>query len=155
VASGPGRELYLGPGKFLAGLVDELIAYAEHEFRLEAVREDGASLADHLASAQRQLAAIGKKLPKPAAESPQCPPELLYLLGWFRDLHAGRGSNGVVPNRLTPSDILDGIWLYHRVVPEPWEARALRALDAVWVGTAIEAQAKFEPKPAKPGAKRK
>lgn len=155
MAQGSGVQLHLGPGKFLAGLVDELIAFAEHDFRLDAVREDGASLGDHVASAARQLAALGKKLPKPAVELPQCPPQLSYLLGWFRDLNAGRGSNGFGPARLSPSDIADGVWLYHRVIPEPWEARALRSLDVVWMNAAAQAQAKTEPPkdvpPKKPG----
>jgi hypothetical protein len=150
VAPGSGVQPHLGPRKFLAGLVADLIAFAEPEFRLEMKRDDGASLGDHVASAARQLAAMGKAPPK-QDDRPECPPELAHLMDWFRDLSGGRGSNGFGPARLTPSDILDGVWLYHRVIPEPWEARAIRLLDGVWMEAAQGAKA--APPPPQPPTK--
>ncbi|MCW5695776.1 MAG: hypothetical protein KIS96_03465 [Bauldia sp.] len=143
------------PGKFLAGLVDELLEWAEHEFRLDRKLDDGATERDHLESAARQLKALGRQ-PKaePTVDGPPFPDELDYLYRWFMEISLGLASSGMAPAVVTWRDITDWQEQTGEIV-EPWEARALVSLGALRASIAVEktkkkAKTPSEPKPKKP-----
>jgi hypothetical protein len=68
--------------KFYAALVEELHAFAEHVFRNARRLSDGGSAGEHVESAARQFAALGKKVKFATTDdAPECPPALAYLWG--------------------------------------------------------------------------
>jgi len=102
-----------------------LVAFAGHEFRMSRRTKDGATERDHLLAAQRQGAII------PELESPELPDWLLYLWGWFIELHQGRQS-GFGASPLAWGDIWAWATLTGRS-PTPWEVHCIRVIDAAWV----------------------
>jgi hypothetical protein len=115
------------PGKFFAEVREQLIAFAEHEFELDAPRKGG-SLRQHYEAAAAQgsptaqVELDGLELPAPAA----------HVWQWFQELAAGRGSNGWGPNPLTWADL--GAWQrLTGVHPSPHELGWLLHLDQAWL----------------------
>lgn len=102
----------------------------------------GGTEGEHLESAARQLAALGRA-PPPQAEAPPFPDELGYLWAWYRRLAAGRQAGMAGPAPLAWVD-LDAFFRLQRTVPDPWECDALMMLDGAWL------QAHQEARPAKP-----
>lgn len=150
MAARAGRRVHERPRKFLAGLVDDLLAWAEHEFRLSRPLDDGASQRDHLESAARQLKALGKT-PKEdvVPEGPPFPELLDYLWDWFTSLSLGIGISGMAPPVVTWVDV--AAWRQQTgEIVEPWEARALVALGALRAGIAAEKTKKAAKEPRAP-----
>jgi hypothetical protein len=113
------------PRKFYRGLVEELIAFAEHEFWLSQRMEDGATRRQHFESAARQGA------PSPYLAGPPLPETLAYLWGWFRSIHEGR-TPGMGDGKATHLDLM--AWQANNSVRlEPWEHDAIQALGTVWL----------------------
>jgi hypothetical protein len=152
VATRTGRRFRGRPGKLAPGCLDELIAYAEHQFRLARRAPDGATDGDHQASAFRQLRALPGARPADVglaaaldAEGPEAPSDGAHVWLWFLDLHQGRGSNGFGGSPLSWADIkawrdLTGTLL------RPGEIQAIMALDRAWL--AIQAPPEKTPAPA-------
>ncbi len=103
-----------------------MIAFAAHEFSLDAPQNDGVAKRAHLESVARQT---GKR---PAAlDGPEMPRILEYLWAWFNEISYGRGQTGFGPARLSWHDIAAWCAL-QRLCPENWELKALMMLDAAW-----------------------
>lgn len=147
--------------KFYQAAVDRLVVFAEHQFRLDRKRDDGASERDHLASAQRQIANLpgwkGKKEVVP--ESPEFPIEIDYVWGWFCELSTGLSSNGMGPAVVT-WESLSAWCLMTGTTLDGWEAKALVRIG--FARAAIESEKaekkakenKPRPKPSPPGRRR-
>lgn len=72
---------------------------------------------------------------------PACPEPLVHVLGWFAELGAARGSNGFGPEPIGYAEIDAWSRLTGRD-PDPFEVRAIRALDRVFLHLVAEARAK-------------
>ncbi len=106
--------------------------FAEHEFRNARPMDDGASVGDHLASAQRQLAMLpGRRKPPPEPNTPPFPEELDYLWDWFLELFQGVVHNGMAEPTVT-WEALRAWQIACDIGPiEPWEAKVLVALGSM------------------------
>ncbi len=112
--------------KFYQEKLGELLAFAEHEFRLGRKRADGASEREHLDAAQRQIAQLpgwkGKKEIIP--EGPPFPADLGYLWELFVGHSLGLSANGMGPALVT----WEGLHAWCELMGhelEHWEALAL------------------------------
>lgn len=118
-------DLHRQRNKFYAQLVEELIEFAEHEFRLER-RSGGATEREHLSNAERQIANIPgwRGPPTVLDEAPPFPTELQYLWVWFSEHCWGLQITGMaIPNVSWEGlaawcDLMD-------IALAPWEARAM------------------------------
>ena len=106
-----------------------LVAFAGHEFRLSRRMKDGSTERDHLLAAQRMLGRALLEL-----ESPPLPDWMLYLWGWFVELHQGRQA-GFGASPLAWADMWAWASLTGRRMT-PWEVHCIRAVDRVWVEAA-------------------
>jgi hypothetical protein len=103
------------------------MAFGEHEFRGARKQADGATEAEHQASAARQWAMLGRhdeaKRVAPD-DSPECPAALAYLWSWFLEILFGLPSSGMAVPTITWEALRawsDGCC----IELEPWERRAL------------------------------
>ncbi|MPZ41601.1 MAG: hypothetical protein GEU95_26860 [Rhizobiales bacterium] len=130
MAATSGLHLSQQRSKFYAGLVEELIVFAEHVFRLARKQPDGANEGQHRASASEQWLKLGKaKAAKEALpDAPPYPAELDYLWGWFVEIVAGLSSNGMGAAVITWETLRAWCELM-RLQIRPWEARALIKLS--------------------------
>jgi len=55
-----------------------------------------------------------------------------YLFSWFADLCGSRPNYGFGPTRITYCE-LEAWASLNRIRPEPWEVKALRAMDSAWL----------------------
>jgi hypothetical protein len=130
LAARPGRGVCGRPRKFLQGLADELIAWAEFEFRCSRTRSDGATEADHGAVRRRIEAKLGGKGRAPAPEEPAFPDDLDYLWLWFCEIADGVAENGMAPAGVSWVDLSAWCRVTGELL-EPWEARLLVRLGAL------------------------
>lgn len=95
-------------------------------FELGARQKDGATLRDHLESDARQGGFESQwRLDNP----PPLSPHIAHVWAWYCDLCQTRQSYGMGPSRLSRLEIQ--AWERdERVRLEPWERRAIMALDA-------------------------
>lgn len=113
-------------GKFLEGLGKRLVSYAEAEFGLSRL-ENGKPLRDHLRQVERtRQARVDELHPK------EPHPNVLYLWGWFLDLHSSRGEGGLTYSEIAAWAALTGI------EPSPWEISILRRLDRTYLASRAE-----------------
>jgi hypothetical protein len=112
--------------KFFAEALEALCAYAEPVFRSSRKLDDGASQAEHQASAARQLAALGRKAAARQADPdlPAFPWALEHLWDLFLDLVIGVASNGMAPPVVTWRDV-EAFDAAADLDLAPWEKRAL------------------------------
>jgi hypothetical protein len=92
------------------------------------VAGDGEAVSDHLAAARR-----GRVTQEEEDYAPPLAEEVEHLWAIWRDLHSARGS-GFSSNPISWSD-LDA---YARLLDEPlepWEARAIRAVDDAYIAS--------------------
>jgi hypothetical protein len=137
------------PRKFLAGLRDELTAFARHEFRLSAAQPDGLPLRVHLEAAWKRTRRRPKEL-----DGPRLRPSLLYLWEWYVALDRQRGSSGFGAAPLG----YPAIEAWARLVgarPTPWELECLTALDLEFLASRAEAQRRQAASAAPKGAGRR
>jgi hypothetical protein len=129
--------------KFYQELVEDLIAFAEHEFRQSRRLGDGATVSEHQESAARQIKNIpgwkGKKA-SPVPVAPPMPSALAYLWIWYCEIAMGLASNGMGPAILS-WEALTAWCRQMRVELHPWEARALVRLGHVHAVVQSEAMA--------------
>lgn len=116
----------------------DLVAYAEHEFKMRSVQKDGAPLRAHLESAAQQ----GSKEAAARLVGPELPAEIAHVWDWFDELHSARTSNGFGPNALTYSEIEAWNRLTAREV-RPFEVEAIKRIDDVYL--TLYAQQKESP----------
>ncbi len=69
------------------------------------------------------------------------PPEFIYLIEWFADLHQARQSGMGGPSPISYSDILSWRELL-RVDIKPYEVEIIRAIDNVYLNVANEITSK-------------
>ena len=71
--------------KFYEALCEELIAFAEQEFRAARVKADGSTEGQHNEAADRIRSGLPKKKQAKARTAPEtvCPHESAYLWRWF------------------------------------------------------------------------
>jgi hypothetical protein len=115
--------------KFYAELVEELVDFAEHEFRLER-RSGGATEREHLSSAERQIANIpGWRGPQTILDEAQpFPAELQYLWVWFSAHCWGLQSTGMAIPTVTWQGLAAWCELMD-IALAPWEASAMVRLS--------------------------
>lgn len=137
--------------KFYEGLVEALIAFADHVFRQSKSTSDGSTVADHQESAARQFEALGKK--KIAANiQPQAPPfphEIAYVWSWFNQISSGLLVTGMGPSVLT----WEGLYAWQQLTAtamEPWEVDCLMRLSVTRAVINSEEQKKKVDASAKP-----
>lgn len=111
--------------------------YAEWFFRQSSKTIDGSEAGDHLESARRQMALLGKEVP--AAVVPYFPQELDFLWEWYIDISRGLPSNGMAPP-LISWDILKAWRDLVDVELEPWQAKALIGLGVLRVNVQMESK---------------
>ena len=122
---GAGRGGSLRSSGFFERALDRLIAYAEHEARLNQIVEDGKkkTVRQHLQSIAAQDPSVLADL-----EGPRFPEELSHLWDWSQELHgqSGVGQSGWLP--LTFTTIADWSKLLDiNILPE--EVSALMQID--------------------------
>jgi hypothetical protein len=155
VAAPAGLGVCRQRGKFYAALVEDLLDFAEHEFRFGDLKSDGTTERDHQELALATIAALPKwRGAKPAIQSaPPFPVELNYLWGWFCEHSMGLSSNGMGPALVTWESL--NAWCSQMDIElKPREARAMVRLGH------LRAIAQSEKKPVaqspdKPGRKRR
>ena len=118
------------PRKFLAGLIGELVDWAEFEFRKGRKTSDGSTEGEQYESAARQLAALGKTKAAALAspEGPPFPEELGYLWGWFL-LHSMGMSSGGMSYPVITWEGLHAWSLQMRIDLAPWESEVMMSLS--------------------------
>lgn len=127
-------------GKFRQGLAQELIVWAEAEFRRSLVRADGASDADHSAARNRimqRLRGTKAKSSSPATTERSPPYALAYLWWWFTEILAGVPPNGMAPSGIGWRDLdawmgVTGRRLHH------WECLLMLRLSQLRAGVVSE-----------------
>lgn len=68
----------------------------------------------------------------PELDGPPCPSELVYVLEWFGELSAARGSGAAGANPIGYAEI--AAWSHLTgLVPTPFEVSVLRRLDAAFL----------------------
>jgi hypothetical protein len=124
-------DLHRQRNKFYAALVEQLVEFAEHEFRLER-RAGGATEREHLSNAERQIANIPGWRGPPTAldEAPPFPEELRYLWVWFSQHCWGLQVTGMAMPRVSWEGLAAWCSLMD-VALLPWEASALVQLGNV------------------------
>jgi hypothetical protein len=121
------------PRKFREGLVDDLIAYAEHAFTLGKRTGDGATEGEHRVSAAAQWEKLGRKVKAGSiAKAPAFPEALRYLWHFFAEILNGCASSGWGPREITWRDLAAWSAMTGNSL-KLWECRALMALSAVFV----------------------
>jgi hypothetical protein len=103
------------------------MAFAGHEFARTRPTADGATEGDHVASALRQQAMLGKRKKIATPDAPELPDDIAYLWTWFIALVSGCALDGFGVAVVTWSDI--HAWsAMTRNVPAPWETDVLMKL---------------------------
>lgn len=115
------------PRKFYADLIAELVTFAQSEFKLSVLQEDGKPLRDHLGVLWRQSG----ECPKELAEAPPLPELAAHVWTWFLELHVDREYAKGEPRPIRSREFIDWMTLTG-ARPAPWEIRAIRAVDAAW-----------------------
>lgn len=82
-------------------------------------------------------AVLEKKGRKVRPKGPTLPPEAVYLWNHFTLLHAARTGNGMGPNPITYGE-LDAYSRMTGAAFDPWEVRAIRALDDAYLAASVE-----------------
>jgi hypothetical protein len=136
-------RLPLGRGQFYEALRGDLIAYAEHEFRLARRDENGRSEREVLEGLAERRRKKDPSYAMPELKGPPLPAAGRYLWRWYRELSAQRGSTGFGPAAIGFQDIAAWARLTG-VRPAPWEVRIIVALDVLWRSITSE-----KPEPAK------
>lgn len=114
-----------GSREFFGKLIDDLLAYAEHEFELDQeVGESGSTLRDNLRQVEKTTGETPEQLigPDPPDHTVQ------YLFAWFIELHTGR--------RITASGLAplgyDEIYYWQELTGRklrPYELKIIRLID--------------------------
>jgi len=117
--------------KFLAGVREQLIAYARHARALARPRKDGSTLREHLERVAQMGGPHGARVAAQLA-GPEFPEACAHVWTWFCALHGARsfGPNG--PNPIGYAEIAAWARLTRRA-PQAWEVDLLRELDGVWL----------------------
>jgi hypothetical protein len=122
-----GRRRRGGPRQFFVEVRERLLAFAAHQFNLDAPRPGGTlrqhyeTAAVHSVSAQLELDG-----------EVELPAQAEHVWAWYGELAAARGSNGWGPNPVTWADL--GAW--QRLTgaqPDPVELSWLLRLDQAWL----------------------
>lgn len=120
------------PCKFHEALCEELIVFAEQEFRAARIKADGSTEKQHNEALDRIRAGLPrKKKAAPAAkEGPACPWQLAYLWRFFIEVLNGASGGGMGPATIAWVDIRAWADLTGEVI-EPWEAQLMLRLSAM------------------------
>lgn len=130
--------------KFYAGLVKELVTFAEYDFRNSVKVGDGSTKGQHESSAALQWEKLGQPQIVKTISAPHFPEELAYLWEWYRSHAMGIAISGMAPAVVTWESVVAWCDLMGIRV-EPWEARAMVTIGyirAVVEGESIQKAAK-------------
>jgi len=118
--------------KFHEALCEELIAFAEQEFRAARVKADGSTERQHNEAADRIRAGLPKKkqAKQQSGRASFCPPDLIYLWNWFVELLGGSSGGGSGPAIIAWVDVKAWSEMTGEVV-EPWEVRLMMRLSTL------------------------
>lgn len=106
----------------------ELIEYSKCQFELSKQQKDGSTLKDHLMMAYKASGIMPQQL----ADAPNLPELAAHVWEYFLQLHIERGSSGMSHRAITSTGIKDWCEI-SRIKLEPWELRAIRAIDNEWM----------------------
>jgi hypothetical protein len=95
---------------------------------LEAPRDDGSTLREHLAA----IVAQGGQVPEEYASDPELPSLARHVWQWFGELHAARDWSGFAPRAVSYAELVAWSALSGNRLAA-WEVAALRALDVSWL----------------------
>jgi hypothetical protein len=125
--------------KFYQAPAEDLLIFAEHQFRLGRALSDGATERDHRSSAAEQWAKLGRRdlARKALPLGPPFPIELRYLWHHFREHSLGLQINGMCPPTITWEG-LQAWAMFMRLELEPWEALTLVKLG--YLRAAVESE---------------
>jgi hypothetical protein len=126
VVGGAGQFIPEQPRKFYESLAQGLITYAEAQFRLDRLQEDGRTFRVHLQQVERQR---GKPLPELHPEPP--PRSVVYIWEWFIDLSLSRGGD-LMTSAVPYSEISAWASLTGQR-PTAWEVSILRRIDIAYL----------------------
>jgi len=110
--------------KFYRLAFDELLAYAQHEFKLNIRGKDGQTLRETLKSVEKQLGRKPKGLENPV----EFPEELGEEWGWFIELDAGRTYGHTGTNPISEIEIRY-YFLNRSIRPQVWQIDLIKKLD--------------------------
>ncbi len=128
MGAGAGAGFLAEPSELRLENIEALKAFARLQFDGTA-RVGKDTLADHIASAERQL---GRKISSPAVASSTCPYPLAYIWDWFVEIRRTVGGNGFSPNPISFVD-LDAWNRQIKAQARPWELRVILQLDDLFL----------------------
>lgn len=132
---GAGRQRRRRSRPFYQGLIGELLDHARGNFLLDERQKDGSTLRAILESVERQTRIRPKQL-----DVPECPPEVEYILGWFYELHAERGTGALGDPEALSSEKLESWSRLNRITPSAFELEAIRRLDRLLLSKKYDEQ---------------
>lgn len=111
-----------GSGEFFAALIAELLEFADAEWALSKLQDDGAPLRGHLLRVQEQAG-----ITDPLLEV-ECPEALVYLWEYFQRVNVRRIWRKDGPEKITNAELL--AWSQLHCVPlASWEAEVLEMME--------------------------
>ncbi len=125
----PGARSSAGKRSFFSALSDQLVAAADHIFKLSRPGEDGVPYRDKLLHHEQSTGKHPAEL-----DGPDIPPALYHVWAWFLELDEARTSNGMGPNPITFSEIQAWSTLTGNK-PRPHEIKMLKRLDQTRIST--------------------
>lgn len=72
-------------------------------------------------------------MPQQLQNVPELPPPAAHLWAWFISISNERGNNGMSALKITADNVKSWMWFNGVNEIEPWERRAISALDNVWM----------------------
>ncbi len=107
--------------------MNALAAFAEHEFRLSQVGQDGVSLRETLAVIERRTGVMPAEGINPCTLPPVCE----HVWSWFLQLNQERPVGDMGGPRALTSSCLVAWMALEQIRLAPWEVAAIRRLDQV------------------------
>jgi hypothetical protein len=132
----PDHRLSQSRSGFYAALREDLRAYAEKTFRLDAVDKDGVSYRETLQGLVKRSRGARRAKHQAALACPPLPPALKYVWQAFNRLRRRKGSNGFAIDPIGWPDI-DAFVRFSRLALTPWEVELIEDLDNLFLANAM------------------
>ena len=127
-----GRRLYRREGKLSGKIEGQLVEYAEWQFELGRVDENGISLKKHLEQIYKSTKVKPEQL-----EAPAFPESVRHVWQWFTELHEARPRTGMGVSPLLFSEIQ--AWsAMTGSVPTPWELGVIKSIDRAYMAANVK-----------------
>lgn len=108
-------------------MIQELLDYCEHTFKLEKPDQNGVTEREHLEQVQRQ---VGKELEE--LKGPEFPFSMTHIWSAFLQLNSARTAGFSGPNPITYEQIKAWKELTENPI-RPREVEVLKRVDSVWM----------------------